>query len=230
MQYPFFCKDREYILGRRIWESNNTYYCITQVRISKFLWIDLWNPCLPKWYTAWYDGNAQIGLKVLMTCLLQGVPYPAVPPQHAPRRVDIFFSSWRIRASKSLEDLLVRQSIYWQLSCLVCGVHQMIAEARNSAHCKLWLFSRAHFLWWCLTCESSWISQERWTTHSLWSNAIPPWRDGNSAWPCQARCAPGDVLRKSSQVSESIKLPRDKNLFPNVQWWHTLPVRSQLLY
>jgi hypothetical protein len=36
-KYPFFCKDREYILGRRIWESNNTYYCITKVRISKFL-------------------------------------------------------------------------------------------------------------------------------------------------------------------------------------------------
>lgn len=59
-KYPFFCKDREYILGRRIWESNNTYYCITK-----------------------------------------GVPYPAVPPQHTPRRVDIFFSSWRIQAIES---------------------------------------------------------------------------------------------------------------------------------
>ncbi|KAH8959257.1 hypothetical protein BDL97_06G069900 [Sphagnum fallax] len=59
-KYPFFCKDREYILGRRIWESNNTYYCITQ-----------------------------------------GVPYPAVPLRHTPRRVDVYFSSWRIRAVES---------------------------------------------------------------------------------------------------------------------------------
>lgn len=59
-KYPFFCKDREYIIGRRIWESNNTYYCITQ-----------------------------------------GAQYPSVPRQQSPRRVDVYFSSWRIRAVES---------------------------------------------------------------------------------------------------------------------------------
>ncbi|GAA0164391.1 hypothetical protein LIER_20042 [Lithospermum erythrorhizon] len=29
-KFPFFCSDREYIIGRRIWESGRSYYCITQ--------------------------------------------------------------------------------------------------------------------------------------------------------------------------------------------------------
>ncbi|KAK6783513.1 hypothetical protein RDI58_021310 [Solanum bulbocastanum] len=29
-KFPFFCSDREYIIGRRIWESGRTYYCITK--------------------------------------------------------------------------------------------------------------------------------------------------------------------------------------------------------
>ncbi|PIN24195.1 START domain-containing proteins involved in steroidogenesis/phosphatidylcholine transfer [Handroanthus impetiginosus] len=29
-KFPFFCSDREYIIGRRIWESGQTYYCITK--------------------------------------------------------------------------------------------------------------------------------------------------------------------------------------------------------
>ncbi|XP_047337333.1 uncharacterized protein LOC124941109 [Impatiens glandulifera] len=29
-KFPFFCSDREYIIGRRIWESEGTYYCITK--------------------------------------------------------------------------------------------------------------------------------------------------------------------------------------------------------
>ncbi|PSS04499.1 StAR-related lipid transfer protein like [Actinidia chinensis var. chinensis] len=28
-KFPFFCSDREYIIGRRIWESGRSYYCIT---------------------------------------------------------------------------------------------------------------------------------------------------------------------------------------------------------
>lgn len=31
LQFPFFCSDREYIIGRRIWESERTYYCVTKV-------------------------------------------------------------------------------------------------------------------------------------------------------------------------------------------------------
>jgi hypothetical protein len=59
-KYPFFCKDREYIIGRRIYEHNGTYYCVCQ-----------------------------------------GTHYPQVPRQHTPRRVDVFWSSWRIRAVES---------------------------------------------------------------------------------------------------------------------------------
>ncbi|XP_021763115.1 uncharacterized protein LOC110727846 [Chenopodium quinoa] len=29
-KFPFFCSDREYIIGRRIWESGRTYYCVTK--------------------------------------------------------------------------------------------------------------------------------------------------------------------------------------------------------
>ena len=30
-QFPFFCSDREYLIGRRIWESGRSYYCVTKV-------------------------------------------------------------------------------------------------------------------------------------------------------------------------------------------------------
>ncbi|KAA8548755.1 hypothetical protein F0562_000439 [Nyssa sinensis] len=29
-KFPFFCSDREYIIGRRIWEVGKTYYCVTK--------------------------------------------------------------------------------------------------------------------------------------------------------------------------------------------------------
>ncbi|KQJ81559.1 uncharacterized protein LOC100841092 [Brachypodium distachyon] len=29
-KFPFFCSDREYIIGRRIWASGKTYYCVTK--------------------------------------------------------------------------------------------------------------------------------------------------------------------------------------------------------
>ncbi|GER43656.1 polyketide cyclase/dehydrase and lipid transportsuperfamily protein [Striga asiatica] len=29
-KFPFFCSDREYIIGRRIWDSGRTYYCVTK--------------------------------------------------------------------------------------------------------------------------------------------------------------------------------------------------------
>ncbi|KAH9322698.1 hypothetical protein KI387_017337 [Taxus chinensis] len=59
-KFPFFCSDREYIIGRRIWESGRTYFCVTK-----------------------------------------GVPYPSVPKQSKPRRVDLYHSSWRIQAVES---------------------------------------------------------------------------------------------------------------------------------
>lgn len=59
-KFPFFCSDREYIFGGRIWESGKTYYCVTK-----------------------------------------GVPYPSLPKKEKPRRVELYFSSWRIRAVQS---------------------------------------------------------------------------------------------------------------------------------
>ncbi|KAK4773235.1 hypothetical protein SAY87_028254 [Trapa incisa] len=59
-KFPFFCSDREYIIGRRIWESGKKYYCVTK-----------------------------------------GVPYPALEKHDKPRRVDLYFSSWAIKAVES---------------------------------------------------------------------------------------------------------------------------------
>ncbi|XP_059449561.1 uncharacterized protein LOC132180673 [Corylus avellana] len=59
-KFPFFCKDREYIIGRRIWASGRSYYCVTK-----------------------------------------GVPCPSVPRRDKPRRVDLYYSSWCIRAVES---------------------------------------------------------------------------------------------------------------------------------
>lgn len=58
-KFPFFCSDREYIIGRRIWESGRSYYCITK-----------------------------------------GVPN-SIPRSNKPRRVDLYYSSWCIRAVES---------------------------------------------------------------------------------------------------------------------------------
>ncbi|KAI0504781.1 hypothetical protein KFK09_015734 [Dendrobium nobile] len=59
-KFPFFCSDREYIIGRRIWEYKKAYYCVTK-----------------------------------------GVPYPSLPKNEKPRRVELYFSSWRIKAVES---------------------------------------------------------------------------------------------------------------------------------
>ncbi|VVB01157.1 unnamed protein product [Arabis nemorensis] len=75
-KFPFFCSDREYIIGRRIWESGNKYYCVTK-----------------------------------------GVPYPALPKRDKPRRVELYFSSWIIRAVES------RKGDGQQSACEVSLVH-----------------------------------------------------------------------------------------------------------
>ncbi|KAL9312803.1 hypothetical protein ACSQ67_018255 [Phaseolus vulgaris] len=59
-KFPFFCKDREYIIGRRIWESGRHYYCVTK-----------------------------------------GIDCPSIPKRDKPRRVDVYYSSWCIRAVES---------------------------------------------------------------------------------------------------------------------------------
>eukprot|EP00262_Sarcandra_glabra_P017226 TRINITY_DN582_c0_g1_i2.p1 TRINITY_DN582_c0_g1~~TRINITY_DN582_c0_g1_i2.p1 ORF type:complete len:436 (+),score=40.66 TRINITY_DN582_c0_g1_i2:187-1494(+) len=59
-KFPFFCSDRDYTIGRRIWESGRSYYCVTK-----------------------------------------GVPCPSVPRLNKPRRVDLYYSSWCIRAVES---------------------------------------------------------------------------------------------------------------------------------
>ncbi|XP_072995260.1 uncharacterized protein [Typha latifolia] len=59
-KFPFFCSDREYIIGRRIWKLGNAYYCVTK-----------------------------------------GVPCSSIPRHKKPRRVDLYYSSWCIRAVES---------------------------------------------------------------------------------------------------------------------------------
>lgn len=59
-KFPFFCSDREYVIGRRIWESEGSYYCVTK-----------------------------------------GVPFTSLPRRDKPRRVDLYYSSWCIRAVES---------------------------------------------------------------------------------------------------------------------------------
>ncbi|GAV69611.1 hypothetical protein CFOL_v3_13112 [Cephalotus follicularis] len=59
-KFPFFCSDREYIIGRRIWEAGKNYYCVTKT-----------------------------------------VPYPGLQKRDKPRRVELYFSSWVIRAVAS---------------------------------------------------------------------------------------------------------------------------------
>eukprot|EP00475_Leptophrys_vorax_P035798 TRINITY_DN5948_c0_g1_i1.p1 TRINITY_DN5948_c0_g1~~TRINITY_DN5948_c0_g1_i1.p1 ORF type:complete len:618 (+),score=2.37 TRINITY_DN5948_c0_g1_i1:333-2186(+) len=55
-KFPFFCKDREYVIARRIWSNDDTFYCLTK-----------------------------------------GIHHPEVPKKDKPRRVEVFYSSWRIR-------------------------------------------------------------------------------------------------------------------------------------
>ncbi|KAF6173462.1 hypothetical protein GIB67_027157 [Kingdonia uniflora] len=59
-KFPFFCSDREYIIGRRIWESGKTYYCVTK-----------------------------------------SVPYSGLEKHDKPRRVELYYSSWIIKAVES---------------------------------------------------------------------------------------------------------------------------------
>uniref|UniRef100_A0A7N0UGD7 START domain-containing protein n=1 Tax=Kalanchoe fedtschenkoi TaxID=63787 RepID=A0A7N0UGD7_KALFE len=61
-KFPFFCSDREYIIGRRIWECGKAYYCVTK-----------------------------------------GIPN-SIPRFSKPRRVDLYYSSWFIRAAESKRD------------------------------------------------------------------------------------------------------------------------------
>ncbi|KAL3678673.1 hypothetical protein R1sor_021629 [Riccia sorocarpa] len=61
-KFPFFCKDREYIISRRIWDAGNAYYCVSKA----------------------YSNSK-------------------IPRRTAPRRVDVYYSSWRIRAVESLK-------------------------------------------------------------------------------------------------------------------------------
>ncbi|KAI5394809.1 uncharacterized protein LOC127098149 [Lathyrus oleraceus] len=62
-KFPFFCSDREYIIGRRIWNAERAYYCVTK-----------------------------------------GVPCSSMPRQSKPKRVDLYYSSYCIRAVKSRKD------------------------------------------------------------------------------------------------------------------------------
>ncbi|XVE58181.1 hypothetical protein DITRI_Ditri04bG0149700 [Diplodiscus trichospermus] len=77
-KFPFFCSDREYVIGRRIWESGHSYYCVTK-----------------------------------------GVPYDSVPRKNKPRRVDLYYSSWCIRAGIGCHIMYFIFNFYFIFSCAV---------------------------------------------------------------------------------------------------------------
>lgn len=45
----------------------------------------------------WHEGNKNINIQAIM---FQGVPYPGLQKRDKPRRVELYFSSWVIRAGK----------------------------------------------------------------------------------------------------------------------------------
>ncbi|EFJ21392.1 hypothetical protein SELMODRAFT_228472 [Selaginella moellendorffii] len=115
-KFPFFCKDREYTIGRRIWEHGNTYYC-----------------------------------------LQMGVETDKVPRKNKPRRVDVFYSSFRIRAvesrkgdsqltacevllfhseemgiQKDLAKLGVRQGMWGCVKGMEPGAHSYLASRKSA--------------------------------------------------------------------------------------------------
>lgn len=116
-KFPFFCSDREYVIGRRIWESGRTYFCVTK-----------------------------------------GVPYPSLPRHSKPRRVDLYYSSWCIRAVESrkgdgqlsacevilfhhedmgipweIAKIGVRQGMWGAVKNIQCGVNAYTMERKSSA-------------------------------------------------------------------------------------------------
>ncbi|CAI9295582.1 unnamed protein product [Lactuca saligna] len=63
-KFPFFCSDREYTIGRRIWELERSYYCVTkEVPIS-------WVPRKQKprrvdlYYSSWFIQSVESKCKV----------------------------------------------------------------------------------------------------------------------------------------------------------------------
>ena len=62
MQFPFFCSDREYIIGRRIWETGRTYYCVTKVRTY-----DAYYVCQMKCWLSLSEAHSRLEL-LMITC------------------------------------------------------------------------------------------------------------------------------------------------------------------
>ena len=59
----------------------------------------------------WYEDVKSINIQAIM---FQGVPYPGLQKRDKPRRVELYFSSWVIRAGKSLSvNLLIVATIFW---------------------------------------------------------------------------------------------------------------------
>ncbi|KAL6003963.1 hypothetical protein ACLOJK_004509 [Asimina triloba] len=80
-KFPFFCSDREYLIGRRIWKAGTTYYCVTK-----------------KFSRVHYANSRCSETNVASE---EGVPCSPVPRQNKPRRVDLYYSSWCIRPVES---------------------------------------------------------------------------------------------------------------------------------
>ncbi|CAI0408924.1 unnamed protein product [Linum tenue] len=103
-KFPFFCSDREYIIGRRIWESGRKYYCVTKI-IYKSVAVILF--CfviqLPSFGVEFHSLDNIVILTSIPFVHPQGVSN-SVPRRNKPRRVDLYYSSWCIRAVESKRD------------------------------------------------------------------------------------------------------------------------------
>ncbi|KAF8388184.1 hypothetical protein HHK36_026850 [Tetracentron sinense] len=96
-KFPFFCSDREYIIGRRIWESRNNYYCVTKQgeRVLGLVVVgEGYEFVTGLQQSQGLENSKDLGRE-------QGVPFPDLPKRDKPRRVDLYYSSWIIRAVES---------------------------------------------------------------------------------------------------------------------------------
>ncbi|KAK4351027.1 hypothetical protein RND71_030340 [Anisodus tanguticus] len=105
-KFPFFCSDREYIFGRRIWESGRSYYCVTKW-LPLSMTDDVLFAATVRFSSCEIIPNVSLTLNVVLEKQLQGpvflfgVPCPTIPRKDKPRRVDLYYSSWFIQAVES---------------------------------------------------------------------------------------------------------------------------------
>ena len=68
----------------------------------------------------WHEGDKNVNIQAIM---FQGVPYPGLQKRDKPRRVELYFSGWIIRAGESFSvSLLILATIFWILLVTVTSL------------------------------------------------------------------------------------------------------------